>query len=77
MFVLFFSEVLTGQKFLSAGVTSSIVLQKAKLKTVLDKIDKILQIHPDDPVHKWNVECKDRERERDVCKRVIMCIMTY
>ncbi|XP_003390571.1 PREDICTED: alpha-parvin-like [Amphimedon queenslandica] len=49
-------EVLTGQKFMAAGVTMSVVLQKAKLKTVLDKIDRILQIHPDDPVHKWNVE---------------------
>ena len=44
-------------------MTSSIVLQKAKLKTVLDKIDKLLHIPSDEPDRKWTLECKERKRE--------------
>ena len=50
-------EELTGQHFMSAGITQSAVLQRAKLKTVLDKIDKLLQMHPEDSDRKWSVEC--------------------
>ena len=40
---------------MTAGITQSAVLQKAKLKTVLGRIDKLLQIHPDDD-KKWSME---------------------
>jgi parvin len=49
-------EELTGQKFLTAGVTMSIVLQKAKLKTVLDKINRLLHVSADESDHKWTIE---------------------
>lgn len=51
-----FVEELTGQKFMSSGITQSAVLQKAKLKIVLDKIHKILQLHPTDPDRKWSID---------------------
>ena len=51
-------EELTEQKFMTAGVTQSAVLQRAKLKIVLDKIDRLLKIAPDDPEKKWSLESK-------------------
>ena len=47
--------MLTDSHFMTAGITQSAVLQKAKLKTVLGRIDKLLQIHPDDE-KKWSME---------------------
>ena len=52
------AEELTEQKFMTAGVTQSAVLQRAKLKIVLDKIDRLLKIAPDDPEKKWSLESK-------------------
>ena len=54
-------------------MTSSIVLQKAKLKTVLDKIDKLLHIPSDEPDRKWTLECKERERERERERDKVIC----
>ena len=41
---------------MSSGITQSAVLQKAKLKIVLDKIDKLLHLNPDEPDRKWSIE---------------------
>ena len=47
--VSFSSEQLTGQKFTTVGVTQSAILQRTKLKTLLDKVDKLLGYSSDSP----------------------------
>ena len=63
---------------MTAGITQSAVLQKAKLKTVLGRIDKLLQIHPDDE-KKWSME--GWFHDIDPCLSVVcllsVCVSVY
>ena len=54
--VSFSSEQLTGQKFTTVGVTQSAILQRTKLKTLLDKVDKLLGYSSDSPEKRWSVD---------------------
>lgn len=53
-----FPEQLTGKKFTTVGVTQSAVLQRTKLKTLLDKVDKFLGYSQESRESHWSVDCE-------------------
>ena len=50
------SEQLTGQKFTTMGVTQSAIMQRNKLNTLLNKVDKLLGYSSDSPGKRWSID---------------------